>query len=177
MEDISNSDMWVKLHELAPIYADVAAKKAAQHNLQMRCEFMCRHLSGAKKIVKREGDVIIAKWASHPFVTGSIQEYADDINRIIAIFTAPNAPTEHKEIDAESVSIHEDSAIHHAERVVQSGRLVYRKTVHMFVQDVVTGLSVTVHSDSLNVWELQTAAHIKLAAYIEKARKESHNVK
>lgn len=178
MENISNSDMWAKLHELAPIYAEVAQKKAASVGLQMRCEFMCNGLgSGAKKVVTREGDLIVARWASHPFVTGSIQDYADDINNIIAIFTAPNAPTEHKEIDAESVTLHEDNAIRHAEKIVQSGRLQYRKTTHLYVQDTLTKLAVTVHSDTLNLWELQAAAHIKLAAYIERAKEESKNVK
>ena len=177
MENLSYSDIHAKLNELSPMYAEVAAKKAAEHGLTMRCEFMCSMQGGAKKIVRKENDVIVARWASHPYVLGSVKDYADEIMRIIEIFNAPNAPIEHKEIDAESVSIHEDSAIRHAEKVVQSGRLVYRKTTHLYVQDTLTKLAVTVHSDTLNLWELQAAAHIKLAAHIEHAREASHNVK
>jgi hypothetical protein len=177
MENLSYSDIHAQLSALSPMYAEVAAKKAAEFGIVMRCEFMCAMHGGAKKIVRNENGIIVAKWASHPYVTGSIQDYAEEIMRIIGIFTAPNAPIEHKEIDAESVTIHEDSAIRHAEKIVQSGRLQYRKTTHLYVQDTITKLAVTVHSDTLNLWELQAAAHIKLAAYIERAKEESHNVK
>lgn len=182
MENISYSDVHAKLQVLTPMYAEVAAKKAAEFGIILRCEFMCAIVGGARKVTTNEGvedgkPLIVARWASHPHVTGSFQEYAEEITRIIAIFTAPNAPIEHKEIDAESVTLHEDSAIRHAEKIVQSGRLQYRKTTHLYVQDTLTKLAVTVHSDTLNLWELQAAAHIKLAAHIERAREESHNVK
>lgn len=170
-----NTSAYQKLKELESVYAEVATMKAASMGLVMRCEFMCYNLSGAKKVVRRENDVIVARWSGHPF-TNEISDFAQDISSILKIFSAPNAPVEHRELLDDSTVMHEDSAVGHAERVVQSGRLVYRKTTSLYVQDTLTGLAVTVHTETLNIWDLQKAAHIKLASYIEKAREESKNV-
>lgn len=172
-----------RLKDMEPVYADIAAMAAKKRGFVLRCEFMCRNIGNSIKVVNIEyigvGDnqekIITARWASHPFA-GEIQDFASDITNILDIYSAPNPPKEWRELRDESVTTHEDNAIRHAEKVVQSGRLLFRKRIQYTLQDSLTGIAVTVYSDSLQIWDLHTAAHIKLAERIEQARKESHNV-